>query len=120
MLHFFAFITAANCISVEMVLSAAYPWIALTDPENGVMDKGWGIGGYLKEVGICDSLHSLHRETLGRSILFILGPMKYLPRYPLQLLHSMVNAQKEGEVSRIIIEFLRSRSTYTECTVAVS
>lgn len=49
MLHFFAFITAANCISVEMFLSAAYPWIALTDPENGVMDKGWGIGGYLKK-----------------------------------------------------------------------
>ena len=46
--------------------------------------------------------------------------MKFLPRYPLQLLYSMVNPQKEGEVSRIIIEFLRSRSTYMECTVAVS
>lgn len=46
--------------------------------------------------------------------------MKFLPRYPLQSLHSVVNPQQEGEVSRIIIEFLRSRSTYTECTVAVS
>ena len=73
MLHLFAFITAANCISVEMFLSAAYPWIALTDPENGVMDKGWGIGGYLKEVGICDSFHSLHRETFGQIYCVHLG-----------------------------------------------
>ena len=73
MLQLCAFFTAANGISVEVVLSAAYPWFALPDPENGVMDKGWGIGGCLKEIAIFDSFHSLHRETFGRSIFVYLG-----------------------------------------------
>lgn len=54
--------TSCNCLHLIkldlcILVAVAYPSVASTDPENGVMGKGWGIGGYLKEVGISTILY---------------------------------------------------------------